>query len=62
MGRWALMDGDDAVFIVESRPDSGTVSLSVTLPDPLVVNCVQAEAIRTFIGSAIGDACPGPSS
>jgi hypothetical protein len=60
MGRWAVTEGADEVFVVESRPD-GMVSLEIPSP-PLVVTRAKAEKIRTFIGAAVADTCPGPSS
>lgn len=60
MGRWVVTEGADEVFVVESRPD-GMVSLDIHSP-PLVVTRARTEQIRTFIGAAIADTHPGPSS
>lgn len=60
MGRWAVTDGANEMFVVESRP-GGMVSLDIDSP-PLVVTRARAEQIRTFIGAAIADTPAGPSS
>jgi hypothetical protein len=60
MGRWAVTEGTDEVFVVVSQPD-GKVSLDIP-SSPLVVTREQAERIRMYIGAALGDTTPGRSS
>lgn len=60
MGRWAIQEGSEELFVVESRVD-GMVSLDIPSP-PLVVTRARAEQIRTYIGAAIADTPSGRSS
>jgi hypothetical protein len=61
MGRWAVTEGVDELFVIETFPD-GTLSLHIPTPDPVLVTRKQAEQVRMFIGAAIGSVCPGPPS
>jgi hypothetical protein len=60
MGRWAVREGTNELFVVESWPD-GKLALDIPSP-PLVVSRERAELIRTFIGAAVADTCPGRPS
>lgn len=61
MGRWAVKEGVDELFVVESRPD-GLFSLEIPPSPPVVVTRAQVERIRTYLGAAVADTDPGRTS
>ena len=57
MGRWAVKDGTEEFFVVESLC-GGVVSLHIPSTYAVIVTREQAERVRLAIGAAIASTDP----